>query len=76
MKARKRAGTVGKVLGCALLLVIALFPIYWLVAMAIRPTSEMQGHISLIPQSLTIASWDVIKHLTCRSHPSTACRPR
>ena len=53
MKARKRAGTVGKVLGCALLLVIALFPIYWLVAMAIRPTSEMQGHISLIPQSLT-----------------------
>ena len=30
MKARKRAGTVGKVLGCALLLVIALFPIYWL----------------------------------------------
>ena len=34
MKARKRAGTVGKVLGCALLLVIALFPIYWLVAMA------------------------------------------
>lgn len=43
MKARKRAGTVGKVLGCALLLVIALFPIYWLVAMAIRPTSEMPG---------------------------------
>ena len=31
-----------------------MFPIYWLVAMAIRPTSEMQGHISLIPQSLTI----------------------
>ena len=30
MKARKRAGTVGKVLGCALLLVIALF---------IRPTT-------------------------------------
>ena len=28
MKARKRAGTVGKVLGCALLLVIALFPIW------------------------------------------------
>ena len=53
MKARKRAGTVGKVLGCALLLVIALFPIYWLVAMSIRPTDEMKGHISLIPQSLT-----------------------
>ena len=53
MKARKRAGTVGKVLGCALLLVIALFPIYWLVAMAIRPTSEMTGHISIIPHALT-----------------------
>ena len=30
-----------------------LFPIYWLIAMAIRPTSEMEGSISLIPQSLT-----------------------
>ena len=29
------------------------FPIYWLVAMAIRPTDEMRGHIALIPQSLT-----------------------
>lgn len=48
MKARKRAGTVGKVLGCALLLVIALFPIYWLVAMAIRLHRRCQGHISLI----------------------------
>ena len=43
MKARRRAGTVGKVLGCALLLVIALFPIYWLVAMAIRPYSGDAG---------------------------------
>ena len=45
MKARKRAGTVGKVLGCALLLVIALFPIYWLVAMAIRPTSDAGAYL-------------------------------
>ena len=37
MKARKRAGTVGKVLGCALLLVIALFPIYWLGGLATLP---------------------------------------
>ena len=53
MRAKKRAGSVGKFLGCAVLLVVALFPIYWLLAMAIRPTDEMRGHISLIPQTLT-----------------------
>lgn len=53
MKAKKRMGTVGKAIGCAVLLAVALFPIYWLVAMAIRPTEEMQGHIALIPQTLT-----------------------
>jgi len=36
-----------------LLLFIALFPIYWLVAMAIRPTDELKGHISVIPKTLT-----------------------
>lgn len=53
MRRKKTLGTVGKGLGCAVLLLIALFPIYWLVAMAIRPTDEMKGHISLIPQTLT-----------------------
>lgn len=53
MKTKKRIGTVCKALGCIFLLLISLFPIYWLVAMSIRPTEEMQGHISLIPQSLT-----------------------
>ncbi len=53
MKAKRRAGSVGKFLGCAALLLVALFPIYWLLAMAIRPTDEMRGHISLIPQTLT-----------------------
>ena len=53
MKSKKRIGTVGKAIGCIVLLVISLFPIYWLVAMSIRPTDEMKGHISLIPQSLT-----------------------
>lgn len=46
--------TVLKVLAAIVLLLIALFPIYWLVAMAIRPTSEMTGHISVIPATLTI----------------------
>ncbi|MFQ6840723.1 MAG: carbohydrate ABC transporter permease [Agathobaculum sp.] len=53
MKSKKRIGTVGKAIGCIVLLVISLFPIYWLVAMSIRPTDEMKGHISLIPHSLT-----------------------
>lgn len=45
--------TIIKGIVCALLLLIALFPIYWIVAMAIRPTSEMTGHISVIPHALT-----------------------
>lgn len=54
MRAKKKASTAVKGVICALLLLIALFPIYWLVAMAIRPTSEMTGHISIIPASLTL----------------------
>ena len=53
MKRKKRIGTIGKAIGCIILLLISLFPIYWLAAMAIRPTDEMKGQISLIPQSLT-----------------------
>lgn len=53
MKKTKWAGTVGKAIGCIVLLAAALFPIYWLIAMSIRPTDEMKGQISLIPQSLT-----------------------
>ena len=53
MKKDVKAGTIGKGIGCAVLLFISLFPIYWLIAMAIRPTSEMEGSISLFPRSLT-----------------------
>ena len=53
MKRKKRIGTAGKAIGCLFFLMVSLFPIYWLVAMAIRPTDEMKGHIALIPQSLT-----------------------
>lgn len=49
MKRKKRIGTVGKAIGCLFFLMVSLFPIYWLVAMAIRPTDEMRGHIALIP---------------------------
>lgn len=53
MKAKRRAAGVAKVLAGTVLLVVALFPIYWLVAMSIRETGEMQGQIPLLPQSLT-----------------------
>ena len=53
MKAKRRAAGVAKVLAGAVLLVVALFPIYWLVAMSVRETGEMQGQIPLLPQSLT-----------------------
>ena len=54
MKTKKKAVAAAKAVVCAFLLLISLFPIYWLVAMAIRPTSEMTGHISIIPHSLTM----------------------
>ena len=54
MKRKRILSTAAKGVGCAVLLFTSLFPIYWLVAMAIRPTEEMQGHISLIPGSLTL----------------------
>ena len=37
----------------AVILVVTLFPIYWLAAMSVRPTEEMKDRISVIPQSLT-----------------------
>ncbi len=43
-----------KKIGVALLLFIALFPIYWLLAMGIRQTDEMRGTIPLIPRSFTM----------------------
>ena len=54
MKAKRRIAGAFKILGCALLLFIALFPIYWIVAMSIRETAEMQGQIPILPRSLTL----------------------
>ena len=53
-KRKFRISTIMKGIIVVVLLFVTLFPIYWLVAMAIRPTAEMQGHISVIPNSLTI----------------------
>ena len=60
MKRKVKTSTVFKGLVCAVLLVTALFPIYWLVAMAIRPTSEMTGHISVVPASLTLEHFKLL----------------
>ena len=54
MTAKKRFRTVCNVVGCAILLLVTLFPIYWLIAMAIRPMEEMTGHISVLPKSFTL----------------------
>ena len=49
----KTSTKILKGIGVAVLLFIALFPIYWLLAMSIRETDEMRGAIPLFPQSFT-----------------------
>ena len=53
MKTKRQIAGTAKVLGCILLLLIALFPIYWIAAMSIRETAEMQGQIPVLPRSFT-----------------------
>ena len=53
MKSKSPVRKAGRILFGAILLFLALFPIYWLIAMSIRPTNEMKGHISVLPHSLT-----------------------
>ncbi len=38
----------------AILLFIALFPIYWLISLAFRDTAELSGNISIIPKTFTL----------------------
>lgn len=53
MNTKKNAAAPAKWAACGVLLLVSLFPIYWLLAMAVRPTDEMRGRIPLLPQSLT-----------------------
>ena len=53
MNTKKNAAALTKWAACGVLLLVSLFPIYWLLAMAVRPTDEMRGRIPLLPQSLT-----------------------
>ena len=38
----------------AILLFIALFPIYWLISLAFRDTAELSGNISILPKTFTM----------------------
>ena len=52
---KKRIQFVLKGICLAILLLIALFPIYWLLLMAVRPTAETSAGVGLIPHQLTTA---------------------
>ncbi|MCR5072360.1 MAG: carbohydrate ABC transporter permease [Clostridiales bacterium] len=54
-KVKQRIINTLKILFAAVLLLIAMFPIYWLIAMAIRETNEMKGHIPVLPRSFTLS---------------------
>lgn len=53
MNHQKISTTIWKAVLGALILFLSLFPIYWLAAMAVRPTEEMKGIIPLLPRALT-----------------------
>lgn len=53
MNHQKISTTIWKAVLGALILFLSLFPIYWLAAMAVRPTEEMKGRIPLLPRALT-----------------------
>ncbi len=53
VKCRKTWMTVAKALIGAIILIIALFPIYWLLLMSVRPENQNMEVISLIPKEIT-----------------------
>lgn len=53
VKCRKTWMTVAKALIGVIILVIALFPIYWLLLMSVRPENQNMEVISLIPKEIT-----------------------
>ena len=52
---RKKCIFLWKGIGLSVLLFVTLFPIYWLIIMAIRPTAETSSGAGLFPQQLTIS---------------------
>lgn len=56
MRIRKKANSIVKLVVTLILLLIALFPIYWMISISVRETVEMSGgkEFSLIPQTFTL----------------------
>ena len=54
MKTKRALGRFARLIIGALLLFLVLFPIYWVIAMSIRPMEEMKGHIPLLPRTFTL----------------------
>lgn len=53
MKLKRKLTFSFKLIVGLLLIIYTLFPIYWLISMAVRPMDEMKGRISIIPHSFT-----------------------
>ena len=58
VKSKKIWNSGAKAVIGAIILIIALFPIYWLVLMGIRPESRNMEVISLIPKDITFKFLD------------------
>ena len=54
-KSKNKFIQIEKIVIGAVILLVTLFPIYWLAAMSIRPMEEMKGRISILPKSFTLA---------------------
>ena len=62
MKRKKIVAKSAKFIGGLVLLLYTIFPVYWLMAMSVRPMDEMKGHISLIPKTFTVehfTKWNI-----------------
>ena len=40
-----------------LMLVVSLFPIYWMISISLRSTEEMRGEVPFFPQSFTVSHY-------------------
>ncbi len=51
---RSKGRKIFNIIVSALLLFVALFPIYWLISLAFRNTAELSGNISILPKTFTL----------------------
>lgn len=62
MKAKKRFFSILKGVMTVLLLVVSLFPVYWMLTISVRQTEEMSGtqSIPLVPHSFTLEHFQTL----------------